>query len=139
MPGQGSLWRSCYWRRAGSTPTRPYSKSGDGRTPLWESCQRRAGGSGEATAGDRRGSPRLGENDESEHGAAAYPETKVNCSWYLLRDENQIIIDLKGDQNVREIAYGEIMFRPFLIYNQALSSEDSPDPLVITRLDPPRS
>ena len=51
----------------------------------------------------------------------------------LLRDENQIIIDLKGDRNVREIAYGEIMFRPFLIYNQALCSELLPVIIVASR------
>jgi hypothetical protein len=106
----------------------PYSKSGDGWTPLWESCQRRAGGSDEATAGDRQGSPRLGENDESESGLRLV----------LLMDESQIIIDRKGDQNARDIAYGEIMFRPFLICNRALCSEGSPNPLESMRLDLPR-
>src|SRR5271156_912125 len=53
----------------------------------------------------------------------------------LLRNENQIILSLKSDQNLGESDYGEIVFRLLYIHHQVLCSERYPGPLLTVRLN----
>jgi hypothetical protein len=55
-----------------------------------------------------------------------------------LRDENQIILNPKSDQNFGESGYDEIIFRLLYIHHHTLCSERYPDPLLTMRLDPSR-
>ena len=70
---------------------------------------------------------------------AVNPQNESVLQPVSLRDENQIILSPKGNQNLGESGYGEIVFRLLYIRHQTLCSERYPDPLVTMRLDPPRS
>ncbi len=76
------------------------------------------------------------EGTEAGPGPAVDPDTQSELQAIPLRDENQIVLDSKGDQNARQIAYGEIVFQPLLIYHQTLYSERFSNSPVIVRLNP---